>query len=338
MTASAPGRPTILDVARAAGVSKSTVSRVLTDDASVAPATRARVNAAMDSVGYTRGYLGRALRTGRTSTMGLIVPDLSNPVYSTIASAAQDKLFSEGYLLLLGTCGSDLERQHGMVRNFISRGTEAIAITPLTEQDEELTSLLDTVPTVLLDREHPDGLADTVTCAHGDALTQALRHLAATNHDVVTIIDRPSISYPGRSSAAAVAKFAETTDMTIRHLPTSVLDSNEAYDALVATSVGAGTRPAVVATSGPLMFGALRALGVLGLKPAVDVSFIGTDDSPIAAIFEPPLTALYRDLTLIGESLATLLLEHGGGSDGQRTPRRIHVPMRLIWRASVLHG
>lgn len=333
--ADASSRPTILDVARIAGVSKSTVSRVLTRDASVAPGTHARVIAAIDSVGYTRDYLGRALRTGRTSTIGFLVPDLSNPVYSTIASAAQEKLYQAGYQLLLGTYGTDAGRQHGMLRQFVSRGIEAIAISPLDETDSELDGLLDAVPAVYLDREHPDGIVDTVTCAHDDAISQALQHLAATHHEAVTVLDRPAQSYPGRISAAAIARFAAGSTMAIRHLPAAILTPDEAYDALVASPVVQGARSAVIATSGPLMIGALRGLGVLGLKPGRDVSVIGTDDSPLAAVFEPPLTALYRDLNLTGASLAELLL-HRAATSTRQHPRHVRVPMRLIRRSSVL--
>jgi DNA-binding LacI/PurR family transcriptional regulator len=207
----------------------------------------------------------------------------------------------------------------------------------LNETDRELDTLLTKVPAVFLDREHPEGIVDTVTCAHDDAVTQALLHLDATEHDVVTIIDRPTQSYPGRSSAAAIARFAAGSTMTIRHLPAAALTADEAYDALVSGVVREGAaRSAVVATSGPLMIGALRGLGVLGLKPGRDVSVIGTDDSPLAAVFEPPLTALYRDLNLIGASLADLLLDRAATPPGPPEPRHIRVPMRLIRRSSVL--
>jgi LacI family transcriptional regulator len=336
MSTEVPGRPTIWDVARMAGVSKSTVSRVLTNAASVAPATRERVNRAVSNLGYTRDYRGRALRTGRTATMGVIVPDLRNPVYSAIAAETQEQLFHAGYSLMLGAYGTDPSRQSNMIDNFISRGIDAIAITPIREDDEQFAMLASAqVPVVLLDREDPKGRFNAVTCAHGDAIAQALRHLEASGHEQAVVIDRPVTSFPGRDSREAVERFRLKSEMDIHHIPTTLISADEAYDAVMGAGPPRARSWAVIATSNLLMVGALRGLGVLGLKPGRDLSFIGTDDSPLSEVFEPPLTALQRDLALVGTSLAALLLVSTVEGDSGAEPRRIHVPMRLVRRASV---
>ena len=207
------GRPTIKEVARRAGVALSSVSRVLNDHPDVSESMRARVLKAISELGYEPNLLAASLRRGSSRTIGFIVPDLRNPLFGSIVTAAQDELSRRDYAAVITTSSSDPDRDAEMARLLRRRQVDAliVSLADQTRQDliEELRRFRG--PIVLLDRE-VDGLdgASIVETEHGSGMGQATRHLLSLGHERMALLTGPlqvrpsesaTISAPGGSSA-----------------------------------------------------------------------------------------------------------------------------------------
>jgi LacI family transcriptional regulator len=298
----------------------------------------------MESLGYSPDFRGAALRTGKTASVGLIVPDLSNPVYSTIAAAAQEILYEEGYSLLLGAHGADVRREGDVLETFMTRGVDAIAFTPTSDTDARTNARLadSGVPVVLLDRQDPSKRFASVSCAHGQGMMLALEHVEQTGHKHVVVVDRPKETWPGRESARALREFADNSAMEIHATSVAKLQDDAARNVVLDNyRVLRQEKAAIIATSHPLLIGVLGALSELNIIPGSNISMIGTDDSQIAAVYNPPLTALHRDLRKVGEQLARAVINSIKTADDKteeetaEEPVSILLPMTLMKRRSV---
>src|SRR4051812_5123476 len=160
----ANARPTMRHVADKAGVSLKTVSRVINDEPGVAPDTADRVNAAIALLGFRRNDLARSLKKGTTSsTLGLVIEDVANPFYSGIAQAVADAATRRGFMLIIGSCEEDPERERELILALLRRRVAALLLAPAaTDQKWLEQELKPATPVVFVDRP-PNGLAaDTV--------------------------------------------------------------------------------------------------------------------------------------------------------------------------------
>src|SRR3954468_21936091 len=171
-------RPTMRDVALAAGVSLKTVSRVINDEPGVASATADRVAAAISELGFQRNDLARSLRQGRSSsTLGLVIEDVANPFYSAIAQAVEAEARDHGYMLITASCEEDPARERELVQALLRRRVDALLLVPASRDHEYLAR--NEIPVVFLDRP-PTGLdADCVLLDNLGGARSAVEHLLA---------------------------------------------------------------------------------------------------------------------------------------------------------------
>src|SRR3954452_9901758 len=197
-------RPTILDIAGAAGVSKTTVSRVLNGSASVAPDTRSRVNAAIAAVGFQVNHAARSLRTSRTGLVGLLVPVIS--IFGLIVESLDGQLAEHGLgVLLTSSRRRDAPRDLDSLEMLVGRGVDALVLAPSDDRSPELARYLRSLrtPIVLLDREVRGLACDSVLVDHSSAIDAAVRHLVADGRTTIGLVTRDERSRPGRGLAAA---------------------------------------------------------------------------------------------------------------------------------------
>ncbi|WP_173868166.1 LacI family DNA-binding transcriptional regulator [Streptomyces albus subsp. chlorinus] len=191
MTTHRSQRPaTIPDVAREAGVSRSTASRALADYGSVSPRTRERVRAAATKLGYRPNQLARSMITGRTHTLGVVVADIQNPFFAGVTRGIADTARAAGYQVLLANTDEDLAQERSAVKMLRDKHVDGVIIAPASPSSTaHLAALREArCPLVLLDREVPSLGADTVTVDNRGAAEDAVRRLLEAGHRRIGLV------------------------------------------------------------------------------------------------------------------------------------------------------
>jgi len=328
-------RMTIRDVAVRAGVSVGTVSRVI-NHKPVSARSRTLVSAAMQEMGYTPNAVAQSMRTRNTRAVGLVVNDISNPLFSSIAKAAEEVLREKNYWLLISNTDNDPVRERIIIESLVQRHVDGLMIAVSDETDVQTNGLLQRVefPVVLLDRELRHK-ADAVCDDHAAGMRKAVRYLFDLGHREIALISGGANVRPGRERVEAFRKvFAErglsANERWIRQARFDALYGyQEAHDLL-----SAHPRPTALIAGGNQIFtGALRAIRQLELAIPADLSVVSCDDIDLTVLLDPAITVIARNMERIGQVAAELLLRRiSGKSDGERC--RHIVATELIVRDS----
>lgn len=329
-----PGRATIVDVARAASVSEATVSRALSGAIYVRAATRERVLAAAEALGYRPSPTAQSLTTGRSMMIGIVVSDLEIPFFTTVARGIQDVAQSRGYLTLVGNSDEHGRTEDELVDAFIARMVDGLVITPSATENARLREVAGSVPLVLVDRLVPGLIADAVLSDNFAGARAAAEHLLGLGHRrIAYATDEPNKT----SSAERLAGFqaamqaAGTPDEAVwivdYHAP--------AAQRTIRQRLRSERPTALLASEGSITLGALRAITELGWRVPEDISLIGFDQLDWGTATTPPITVVSQDATEIGARAARMLLRRLRGTRrAGGAPAIERVPTELVERAS----
>lgn len=329
----ATGRPQMRDVARRAGVGASSVSRVLSGHPDVSERMRDVVMAAVEELGYRPDLLAQSLRSGRTYSVGFVVSDIANPMLAQVATAAERRLREAGYSLLLTNSEGQAEHDASRIRLLEQRSVDGLLLSVANENHPETIRALQEAecPVVLLDRDIPlgEGLS-RVTFDHRTGMSEAARSLLDLGHrEIALVIGGPR--RPAHERKAGVEEALaehEGANLTVIEGEFTIAQGEAAAAQLVA----AQRRPtAVIAAGNLLMQGVLLGLREQNLRIPDDVSFIGCDDIAVAALHEPPISVVRRDMGALGAQAAELLVSH---LDGNVATREIVLPTEFVSRQS----
>ncbi|HEY3952007.1 MAG TPA: LacI family DNA-binding transcriptional regulator [Streptosporangiaceae bacterium] len=325
------------DVAELAGVSPAVVSYVLNGGPrGVAPETRARVLAAVEQLGYRPNGIARSLRINRTMTLGLVVPDASNPFFAELAKALEEAAFGAGYTLLVGNATDDEERQTAYVRTFLQRQVDGVLLVPAHGPVACLPELqASKKPWVVLDRRVDlDDVSQVLVDNFGGA-AEATRHLLGHGRRRIACLTGPADVMPSKDRTAGCrAALAEAgvrlPASLIRHVP---FGRRAGYLAALDLFRDARRRPdAVFVSSDEQAVGLLRAFAKLGVACPDDVAVVSFDGIADAAYALPTLTTMTQPFTRLGqEGVGHLLARIAGESAG---PRVSVLPVSLVVRGS----
>jgi len=303
------------DVATFAGVSKQTVSAVVNGKPEITRATRDRVLAAIETLGYRRDFIASSLRTGRTRTIALIVSDTASPFIGTLAVAAEDYARECGYSLVLHNTHDEVAREAAYFINVVERGIDGVAFISATDVCSGLDVLrANGIPTVAIDRvPHPyEGAA--VTLDNHKAGCLAAEHLRRLGHTRVAHISGPlTVSMSRERLGGFREALGDTAELTVEEAET--WDYQAGYTAM--QRLLAVHRPplAVFAAADTLAIGAMRAICEVGLRVPEDVSVIGVDDIDSAAYQNPPLTTVRQSIHELAVLGLQLLLDILNGKE-----------------------
>jgi LacI family transcriptional regulator len=326
---------TIVDVARKAGVSVSTVSHVVNHTRRVLPETRKLVEAAIASVGYQTNTLARSLKTATTKSVGIAISAISNPYFSDIICAIETECARLGLMVFLSDTQDDPERELNVVKALHQRRVDGIILAPSPDPLERSLKFIKAVamPCVLVDRM-PNENFDQVGVKNCEAMALLIGHLASLGHRRIGFI----AGHPG--FATTLERIAGYKSALAAHGlpfdPALLVTGNATTAAATASThaLMALPRPPTALAAGNNMttIGAMRALKALGLKAPEDISIAGIDDFEWADCFEPRLTVVAQPCEEIGRTAAALLIERIAHSDGAR--RTIRLDGALIKRNS----
>ena len=302
-------KPTIKDVARAAGVSVGTVSNYLNGTTHVADARAQRIQAAIAALGYQVDLGARGLRSGTTRTVGMLVPNISNPFFGEVARSIEHALTEHGFQTFLCDTGEDPEREEGYLANLASRRVDGLLVIYASEHsDPNRLQAPKGVPLIFVDRGVPGRPSVTIDNRLGGRL--AARHLLSLGHHRIGLLVG---GREVRNVGLRVEGFVE--ELQARGLeiaPPYVIDGPQelAFGSRVAELMALPDPPtAVFATNDIVAVGAWQRLLSLGLRVPHDVSLMGFDDIELCRSLIPPLTSVAQDKQAMGRRATERLLQ-----------------------------
>lgn len=331
-------KPTLRDVAHAAGVHPATASRALN------PQTRSLVNAdtakrvmrAAERLGYVPNPIARSLKTARSSTIGLVLPDLTNPLFPPIARGVDDELGAAGYSALIVNTDNDPERERKLVSSLRARNVEGLVVATARLDHPLLEQLRgEGVPMVLVNRRTEDLDIPCVIADDTTGVTMAVKHLADLGHQRIAHIAGPLDTSTGVVRANAF--HAAVRDLRLDDDPSLVVEAaywvEENGAIAMRRLLDAGTEfTAVVAGNDLIALGCYDVFAERGISCPEDVSVVGFNDMPFLDKLRPPLTSVAVPHHQIGVEAARMLLEIINEPD--RPPRSVLLPVTLVVRGS----
>ncbi|GAA1737217.1 LacI family DNA-binding transcriptional regulator [Isoptericola hypogeus] len=320
--------PTIYDVARAAGVAPSTVSRAFTKPARVNAATRVRVLAAAAEVGYRHSPQNRSLPGGRHRTVAMVLSDITNPHFFELIRGAEQRVKAADATLVIVN-GEESERIEENQIHDLAPGVDGFVLASSRLRDEALREVARRHRVVLLNRE-VTGLT-SVALDTTSGCRQILQHLASLGHRSLVYCAGPPGSWMGAARWSALSAGAEEHGMTAHRVgPYTPTVANGGVAADGALRTGA---TALVAHNDLLAIGVLRRLAQRGIGVPADVSVVGFDDIFAAEFVHPSLTTLGGPGAHAGRLAVELLIDQFAGRAGAED-EQIRLPTELVLRES----
>lgn len=339
---------TISDVAKRARVSPVTVSRVLNGAQNVSPDTRAKVEEAIQELGYLPNLAARSLRSRQTRTLALLVPDITNAFWTTVARGVEDAAQGGGYSVLLCNTDESPTKQANYLRVVLQQRVDGVIIAPYDADVNNLSQLRDLhIPTVVIDRRIDGWEVDTVASDSVAGARTMVQHLISLGHRQIAIISGPvsASTAEDRVAGACLALYQAGLAIDSRLIRWGVFRRVSGYK-LTQAMFAEGLQPsAIFATNNLMAMGVLEAIRDHGLRVPQDVALVSFDDLPDVASFLPFMTVVSQPAYDMGMNAAQLLLsrinvgiDHRAGIDhrvdGSLPPRHVTLPTRLIMRQS----
>ncbi len=332
--------PTMYDVAKLAGVSQPTVSRVLNrNDTSVpiSDETRARVLAAVEQLGYRPNVAARSLRTQRTQTVALLIADLSNGFYQLLARAVQDVARKHDYEVLISSSDHLYENEKHFCEIVLRRGMDGVIMVPQRLSIHEMDHFLQQtqIPFVVLGRHIDHPRIDVVYVDDERAIYEATSWLIQKgSHSSIGFVGVPASLPPGLGRLQGFSRAVTEAGLTLD--PRFMLEGDftlEGGKRAAQTLIERGDFPSALVVINDLMaIGVILTLQEAGIRVPDDVAVMGFDDIPEATIVRPALTTIAQDPREIGQKLATSLFARL--ESGQSARRVLESPYKLIIRDS----
>ncbi len=326
--------PTLLEVARQAGVAKSTASLAFSDPGRVALATRERVAAVAAEIGYAPNALAKSLATGRSDLIGLVTSEMRNPHTGAIQAAVQARALERGHLLLVGTSDEDVEREMRLLERFAAmriRGALLVPASDLAAHGEALARMR--LDIVFLDQRAHGPVRDHVGLDNTKAARLLVEHLVGLGHRRIAHVAGRHGLWTAEARLDGVRDALRTAGLA---LPDSMIVDGQfleaaSFEGCLELLRGPDRPSAVVAANNVSALGALRAIRHLGLRCPEDVSLAGIDSLPWGALIEPALTHVAQPLEAMARAATDRLIDRLEGLVEQGDePVRIELAPRLV--------
>jgi len=329
------GRASIRDVAARAGVSVTTVSHTLNGTRFVSEQARAKVHEAAHALGYVPSEVARGLKHNTTRTLGMLVPNNSNPYFAEIIRGVEHHSFAAGYSLLLCNSNDDVRQQADHLRVLAERRVDGIVLVASGDDGAIVAVCKDLrLPLVLVDREIETIAVDLIEVDHAAGGELATAHLLGLGHAGVACIGGPSDLRASHQREAGWRRALDKAGIVPRADEVVRGDFGPASGAAAMRRLLQAPRPptAVFVCNDMMAIGALHAAHEAGIAVPAQLSVVGFDDIELAAYTSPPLTTVAQPKEAIGTGAAGLLLERL--RDGRTEPRRTVLQPALHLRSS----
>jgi LacI family transcriptional regulator len=333
---------TIQDVAKLAGVAPITVSRVINKSGYCSEDARQRVEAAIAELGYVPNTLARSLRSKRTNTLALVLTDITNPFWTTVARGVEDAASSAGFsVIFCNTDESEKEQEH-YLNVLIQKRVDGILLVPVTSNPRPVELIRrQEIPVVVLDR-HLDGVEADIVRSDSEGGAYQLTHLLTeAGHRNVAILAGPQGVSTAEDRVAGFRRALAEAGVTptAEHVIYGQYSLESGGD-MARLALAVRPRPtALFASNNFIAIGAYKVLRELGIDVPRDMSLVGFDDLPISLVVDPFLTAAAQPAYEMGHRATEVLLERLTGQ-APLTYQEIVLPVELVKRRSSgpVHG
>ncbi|MEO3925439.1 LacI family DNA-binding transcriptional regulator [Micromonosporaceae bacterium B7E4] len=334
---------TIRDVARASGVHISTVSRTFSAPHLVNPETRNRVLACAEHLGYRPNRAARALITGRTHNIGLIIADIANPFFPPLIKAAESQARQRDYHIFIADTNEDPAAEEDLV-HALAKQVDGVLLCSPRMSNSLIEQLSREVPLVVINRQVTGLPAVVMDVGQGARL--AVEHLTGLGHRELALLGGPRGSWTNREIRRAATAAARAADASL-----TVLGPNpptEGGGIAMAEQVRRTGATAVLAYNDLMAIGLMEGLDSLGLRVPQDISVVGIDDIALSRLTRPKLTTVATPTAAAGRTAVDMLLQHDGSSsaragrgggrtstaDDRRTTAQVSLQTELVIRDS----
>lgn len=339
-----PGRPTLKDLAREVGVHVSTISRALNphNTHAVSPDLMEKIRRASRRRGFQPNAAASSLRTNRSRTIGVVIPDITDPVFPPIIRGIEDALARHNYVAVLANTDGDPRRQMRVIEAMRPRGIDGLILASVTRHDDDAARLAADVPTVTVSRRTDVPSFSSVVHDEDDGFRRVLTHLASLGHRRIAAIAGPQTISTGYNRYSSFVRHSETLGLG---QPAPLVSFARAFNEMegerCAEELLVAGEPftAVVCANDRLAVGAISAFRRHGIDCPHDVSITGFNDMPLVDRLSPPLTTVRVQHYKAGVEAAEMIVEMA--EHGTPQARHIVLPVELIVRgstASTPHG
>ncbi len=327
---------TIEDVAREAGVSRQTVSRAINDKGEISPKTKAKVLAAIQQLGYTPNLQARSMVTQRTSTIGLIVGDIANPYFSSVARGLQDIAGQHGYSVFISNTDENADVEHQALKTMAAQRVDGIVLFSHELAEEKLIAFANTYrPIVLINRAvtHPN--IHLMAVDHVDGIRQSFTHIWDAGHRNIGMLS--PVQSEGFKNSRRLNAFKAEMKQRGLSIENKIFPAQSTFDgghaAMLALLKAQPDVSAVICYNDRMAIGALQACRETGRSVPGDISIVGFDNIRVSGMVTPPLTTAAVDRYELGRVAVESLLKLINDDELSLAPRVI--PMQLVERESV---
>ncbi len=304
--------PTSEDVARRAGVSIATVSRVINDLPHVTPGVRRKVQRAIKDLHFQPSRAAQRLRARRSRVIGLIISDVQNPFFTSVARSIEDLTARRGYSLILCNTDEVTDKERQYIDVMRAEEVAGVIIAATLEKNAPVSRLVDQgIPVVALDRRIQDARVDSVLTANVEGAFEAVSHLIRLGHRRIGIINLPLVRTSGHERYEGYLRAFRKHHLRVRKEWVRMGDGKEESGYRCAESLLTVRPPltALFVANNLMTLGAVGALYRRGIAIPQQMSIIGFDDMPSAPLLQTPLTVIAQPTTELGRQAAELLLE-----------------------------
>lgn len=331
---------TLKSIADRLNVSVTTVSRVLNGKSEryrISKETQKLINSAAKELNYSPNQLARGLRLKRTNTLGYIIPDISNPFFSSIARSVEKSARKSGYSILLCDSEEDTKMEENLLQLMVDRKVDGLIISPVGLEVNHLKQIAQkNIPIVLLDRYFPEFNLPFVTSDNYRGALEAVNMLIDSGHTRIACIQGLVNTSPNNDRVKGYIDAHNTHNLTVDK-KLIVGDSFGEENGYIETKLllkQENPPTAIFAISNLISLGAIRAISEEGLNIPDDVSMISFDDQPYSGFLSTPMTTVSQQNAQIGQIAIKLLIDQIE-SNRQLEPKGIFLPTKLISRDSV---
>lgn len=320
-------RPTIYDVARAAGVAASTVSRAFARPGRVSVETAQRIFAAAEELGYRAAGLP-GLVAASTGTIALVVTDITNPFYVEIIHGAHEAAADAGYVIVLSHTQEDAQLERAWTEHGLG-SVDGVLLASSRMSDSTIRMIAKQKPTIVLNRRLPE--VPSVVTDNARGVRRAVEHLGELGHEQITYLAGPETSWADGMRWQALREAALELDLRVRRIGPCPVPTVSAGFAL-AGEVARQRPTALLVYNDVMAVGVQKGLKRLGVRIPADMSVVGFDNIMLAGLVEPGLTTVGAPLRVQGGIGVKNLVAVVGGAVARREP--VVLPVRLVVRES----
>lgn len=328
------------DIAKLAGVSSATVSRVINCDTKVSPDTYEKVRKIIDEYGYVQNAIARNLKKASTKTIGYLVPDIKNPFFTSVLVGFEEMCYAKGYDIIFENTNENIEKEKKSMQTLLSYRVDGLLAVFVDTENQYIQSFDDMgIPIVLIDRKsQKETKHDCIVIDNYDAMKKMVDYLVSLGHTDIAIAHGPVNVTPGKERLDGFYAAMKQAGIKVNrdYVFCGEFSEEGTYEAVLKLLKLKKLPTALITTNNLSTMGAYAAFVDNNVKMPQDMSLLGMDDFLLAKHLSPPMTVVSRSNTTVGRIAGEMLMDRIElGEDHTRIPQRLKVlPTELCVRKS----